>query len=39
MPYLDALNLIVNTENLAYEEKEGTIVIKPKGKTEEEKIR
>ena len=38
MPYLDALNLIVNTENLSYEEKEGTIVIKPKGKTEEEKL-
>ena len=38
MPYLDALNLIVNTENLQYEEKEGTIVIKPKGKTEEEKL-
>ena len=38
MPYLDALNLIVNTENLTYEEKEGTIVIKPKGKTEEEKL-
>ena len=38
MPYLDALNLIVNTENLTYEEKEGAIVIKPKGKTEEEKL-
>ncbi len=38
MPYLDALNLIVNTENLMYEDKEGSIVIKMKGKTEEEKI-
>ena len=38
MPYLDALNLIVNAENLMYEDKEGSIVIKNKGKTEEEKI-
>ncbi len=39
MPYLDALNLIVNVFNLTYEEKEGSIVIKPKDKTaEEEKI-
>ncbi len=38
MPYLDALNLIVNAENLMYEDKEGSIVIKNKGKQEEEKI-
>ena len=31
MPYIDALNLIVNSRNLMYEEKEGSIVIKPKG--------
>ena len=33
MPYLDALNLIVNAENLIYEDKEGSIVIKTKEKT------
>ena len=36
MPYMDALNLIVNVFNLMYEEKEGSIVIKFKEKTEEE---
>lgn len=30
MPYLDALNVIVNAKNLVYEEKEGNIVIKEK---------
>ena len=30
MPYMDALNLIVNKMNLTYEEKEGSIVIKNK---------
>jgi type IV pilus assembly protein PilQ len=39
MPYMDALNLIVNAKNLMYEEKEGSIVIKNKELTaEEEKI-
>jgi type IV pilus assembly protein PilQ len=39
MPYMDALNLIVNVFNLSYEEKEGSVVIKPKERTaEEEKI-
>jgi len=38
MPYLDALNLIVNVFNLMYEEKEGSIVIKHKEKTSEEKL-
>jgi type IV pilus assembly protein PilQ len=32
MPYLDALNVIVNAKNLMYEEKEESIVIKQKGK-------
>lgn len=39
MPYLDALNLIVNAENLIYEEKEGSIVIKTKEKTQEEELK
>ncbi|HSR18792.1 MAG TPA: hypothetical protein VLM39_11940 [Ignavibacteriaceae bacterium] len=38
MPYMDALRLIVNVFNLMYEEKEGSIVIKYKEKTEEEKL-
>ena len=38
MPYLDALNLIVNAENLMYEDKEGSIIIKTKEKTDEEKL-
>jgi type IV pilus assembly protein PilQ len=38
MPYLDALNLIVNAENLMYEDKEGSIVIKTKEKTDEETL-
>lgn len=38
MPYLDALNLIVNAHNLTYEEKEGSIIIKHKEKTIEEKL-
>ena len=37
MPYLDALNLIVNAENLMYEDKEGSIIIKTKEKTDEER--
>ena len=36
MPYMDALNLIVNVFNLMYEEKEGSIVIKKKEQTAEE---
>ncbi len=32
MPYMDALNLIVNAQNLMYEEKEGALVIKTQGK-------
>ncbi len=32
MPYIDALNLIVNSKNLMYEEREGSIVIKTKDK-------
>jgi general secretion pathway protein D len=36
MPYLTALNLIVNTNNLMYEEKEKSIIIKTKDKVEEE---
>jgi general secretion pathway protein D len=36
MPYLTALNLIVNTNNLMYEEKERSIIIKTKDKVEEE---
>ena len=39
MPYLDALNLIVNVFNLMYEEKEGSIVIKFKEKTEEDELK
>lgn len=40
MPYMDALNLIVNSRNLMYEEKPGAIVIKQKAQNdgpEEEK--
>lgn len=37
MPYLDALNIIVNAKNLMYQEKDGTIVIGEKGKEEEVK--
>ena len=39
MPYMDALNLIVNVFNLMYEEKEGSIVIKFKEKTEEDELK
>jgi general secretion pathway protein D len=39
MPYLTALNLIVNTNNLMYEEKEHSIVIKTKDKVEEEVLK
>ena len=39
MPYMDALNLIVNKMNLTYEEKEGSIVIKNKEEKEEEKLK
>ena len=39
MPYLDALNLIVNKFNLTYEEKPDIIVIKGKEKTEEETLK
>jgi type IV pilus assembly protein PilQ len=39
MPYMDALNLIVNVFNLIYEEKEGSIVIKFKEKTEEDELK
>jgi type IV pilus assembly protein PilQ len=39
MPYLTALNLIVNSENLMYEEKEKSIVIKAKDKVEEEDLK
>jgi type II secretory pathway component GspD/PulD (secretin) len=38
MHYRDALNLIVNAMNLVYEEKEGSIVIRRKEVTEEEKL-
>lgn len=38
MPYKDALNLIVNAMNLMYEEKENSIVIRPKEKIIEEKL-
>jgi general secretion pathway protein D len=38
MPYKDALNLIVNTKNLTYEEREGAIVIRTKERTEAEKF-
>ena len=40
MPYMDALNLIVNSRNLTYEEKAGTIIIREKNQgdnTEEKK--
>jgi general secretion pathway protein D len=36
MPYLTALNLLVNSRNLMYEEKEKSIVIRTKEKVEEE---
>ena len=36
MPYLTALNLIVNSKNLVYEENQKSIVIKTKDKVEEE---
>ena len=39
MPYLTALNLIVNTNNLMYEEKEKSIIIKTKEKVEEEVLK
>ena len=39
MPYMDALNLIVNARNLMYEEKEGSIVIKNKEKPIEETLK
>jgi general secretion pathway protein D len=39
MPYLTALNLIVNTNNLMYEEKERSIIIKTKDKVEEEVLK
>ncbi|MDR3667510.1 MAG: hypothetical protein P4L35_11765 [Ignavibacteriaceae bacterium] len=39
MPYLTALNLIVNTKNLMYEEKENSIVIKTKEKVDEEVLK
>jgi type IV pilus assembly protein PilQ len=39
MPYLTALNLIVNTNNLMYEEKEKSIIIKTKDKVEEEVLK
>ena len=39
MPYMDALNLIVNKFNLMYEEKPDLIVIKGKEKTEEETLK
>jgi general secretion pathway protein D len=38
MPYLSALNLIVNTKNLMYEEKEKTIIVKVKGVVEQEEV-
>jgi type IV pilus assembly protein PilQ len=38
MPYLTALNLIVNTKNLMYEEKEKSIIIKTKEKEVEEEV-
>jgi type II secretory pathway component GspD/PulD (secretin) len=38
MPYMTALNLIVNTKNLMYEEKEKTIIIKAKDKVLEEEV-
>ena len=39
MPYMDALNLIVNKFNLMYEEKPDLILIKGKEKTEEETLK
>lgn len=39
MPYLTALNLIVNTENLMYDERESSIVIKVKDKNDEEVLK
>lgn len=38
LPYRDALNLIVNAMNLMYEEKETSIIIKPKEISIEEKL-
>ena len=38
MPYIDALNLIVNKMNLMYEEKKGAIVIKEKETKAEDKL-
>lgn len=38
MPYRDALNLVVNKMNLMYEEKETSIVVKPKEISIEEKL-
>ncbi len=38
MPYMDALNLIVNKMNLMYEEKQGSILIKNKTATQEDKL-
>jgi general secretion pathway protein D len=38
LPYLTALNLIVNSKNLMYEEKEKTIIIKTKEKVAEEEV-
>ena len=39
MPYLTALNLIVNSKDLIYEEKETSIIIKTKDKVEEEVLK
>lgn len=39
MPYLTALNLIVNSKNLMYEEKEKSIIIRTKDKVEEEVLK
>ncbi len=39
MPYLDALNLIVNKFDLTYEEKPDLIVVKGKEKTETETLK
>jgi general secretion pathway protein D len=35
MPYIDALNLIVNSRNLMYEEKAGSIIIKQKDQVDD----
>jgi general secretion pathway protein D len=35
MPYMDALNLIVNSRNLMYEEKAGSIIIKQKDQVDD----